>query len=308
MTRLATSLRGALVMTLFALNLSFWGAIFFVVMFLKILFYPSRELRTRIVLALAEVATLWTVGNRAIIKLLIPGRWELTIPPELKPRGRYLMIANHQTWVDIIVLLEAFQRRIPFPRFFLKSQLIWFPVIGQAAWGLEFPFMKRHSAEYLAAHPEKRGEDLATTKRACERYVDIPVTILNFAEGTRSDARKRAALKSPYRNLLPPRTGGISYVIASLGEQLDGVLDVTIAYPGTEITMWEFACGRVPRIVVEAEIVKLPPEFFSDAIIERGELRSEFKQWLRSAWKEKDERLEELMKPGAQAARLPVSS
>ena len=61
--------------------------------------------------------------------------------------------------------------------------------------------MKRFSKEYLAKHPEKRGEDLAT-RRACERYRTNPVSVFNFLEGTRFTEDKHAEQASPYRHLL----------------------------------------------------------------------------------------------------------
>ena len=38
--------------------------------------------------------------------------------------GHYLVLANHQSWVDILVLQKVFNRRIPLLRFFLKRQLV----------------------------------------------------------------------------------------------------------------------------------------------------------------------------------------
>ena len=110
----------------------------------------------------------------------------------------------------------------------VKHQLVWFPIVGQASQALEFPFMKRYTPDYLAKHPEKRGRDLETTRRACQRYRQIPVAILNFVEGTRFTLEKHADQESPYRHLLRPRIGGISFVLASLGDQLDGFFDVTL--------------------------------------------------------------------------------
>ena len=52
--------------------------------------------------------------------------------------------------------------------------------------------MKRFSKEYLAKYPEKRGQDLATTRRACARYKSNPVAVFNFLEGTRLTPAKHA--------------------------------------------------------------------------------------------------------------------
>ena len=81
------------------------------------------------------------------------------------------------------------------------------PFLGLAWWALDFPFMKRHSATYLQKHPEARGEDLAATRKACERFALLPTSVMNFVEGTRYTAAKHKASKSPYRHLLRPRPG-----------------------------------------------------------------------------------------------------
>ena len=59
----------------------------------------------------------------------------------------YLVLSNHRSWVDILVLQSVFRGRIPFLKFFLKQQLIWVPLLGLAWWALDFPFMRRHSAD-----------------------------------------------------------------------------------------------------------------------------------------------------------------
>ena len=150
----------------------------------------------------------------------------------LSTREWYLVVSNHRSWVDILVLQAVFNRRIPFLKFFLKQQLIWVPFLGLAWWALDFPFMRRHSPEFLQKHPERRGEDLEVTRLACEKFRLIPTSVMNFVEGTRYTAQKHAAFKSPYRHLLPPRPGGTSFVLSAMGGMLHAMLDVTIAYPG----------------------------------------------------------------------------
>ena len=177
------------------------------------------------------------------------------------------------SWVDILALQRTFLGRAPFMRFFIKEKLIFFPIVGQACWALEFPFMKRYSREYLERHPEKRGTDLETTREACERYRHFPVSVLNFVEGSRFDWKKHHSQNSPFRHLLRPRAGGIGFVLASLGDQLDATFDVTIAYPDGEITMWKFVCGAVPRVVVRVRRIDVPREFLSPAITEIGPQR-----------------------------------
>jgi hypothetical protein len=164
--------------------------------------------------------------------------------------------------------------------------------------------MKRHSAGYLQKHPERRGADLETTRRACRRYRHIPVSILNFAEGTRFTEEKHADQESPYIHLLRPRIGGIGYVVATVGEQLSDMLDATIVYRGPDCTLWAFASGQIREIVVDVREIVVHPEFFDPAIVEPGPKRDAFKAWVLQVWREKDERMRriEMETTGASAS------
>ena len=277
-------IRGTLVTLLLALNLSAWGTIVLLVGAIKLL-APQGGVRRRIVLFLASLGERWAGTNNRIFNALLPTEWDIEGTDGLRRDARYLIFANHISWADIFVVFRALHGRVALIRFFTKQELIWLPIVGQAAWALEFPFMKRYSAEYLARHPEKRGADLATTRRACDRYRQIPVAILNFLEATRFTAEKHAGQESPYRHLLRPRIGAAAFVIACLGDQLDAILDVTIAYADPSVTAWDFVSGRVPRVVVRVRTVSSPPDPEGD--------RDEFRAWIEGIWREKDELLED---------------
>src|SRR5438876_1548085 len=285
-------LRGVITIILLLLNLLFWGIAVVLLGIAKFAVHmaaPRSRLRTRVILGLSRLAEHWVGGNDRIFDLMLPTRWEIQGPfDDIRIDAHYLIISNHVSWVDIFVIFRVFHRRTAFIRFFLKRQLIWSPIVGQACWALEFPFMRRYSAEYLQQNPEKRGRDLETTRRACQRYRHIPVAMLTFLEGTRFSEEKRADQESPFRHLLRPRVGAIAFVLASLGDQLDGIIDVTLAYPGGDVTMWDFVCGRVPTIAVRARRIVAPPEFFTAEITEPGPARDRFKIWIDSIWREKD--------------------
>ena len=131
------------------------------------------------------------------------------------------MISNHQSWVDIPALIQTLNRRTPFFKFFLKKELIWVPFLGLAWWALDYPFMKRYTKAFLAKHPELAGKDLEITKAACELFKRQPVTVVNYLEGTRFTAAKSTRQQSPFTHLLKPKAGGVAFVLAAMGEQLD---------------------------------------------------------------------------------------
>lgn len=293
--------RGILVIALFALNLAFWGIPVTICAVLRLIL-PFKPARFAVVAAMVRVAMGWVEGNYAIFRLVpavltINGLDELDRAGRIRRDGHYLIVSNHQSWIDIFVLFTTFHRRTPLVRFFMKHQLLWFPVVGIGCWALDFPFMKRYKPEYLKKHPEKRGEDLETTRRACRRYRHVPVSLCAFIEGTRFTMQKHADQESPYRHLLRPRIGGIGYVVATIGEQLNDMFDVTIVYRGGP-SLWDFASGRMTEIVVDVRDIPVRPEFFDSAIVEPGPKRDAFKAWVSGIWAEKDEVIDKILRDG----------
>ncbi len=284
--------RGLITTLLLFFNLLVFGIPVLIVGLVKFAVHmtaPRSALRTRVIQTMGKIAQQWVATNSRIFDLMLPTRWEVAgLPESLRADGRYLIISNHVSWVDIFVIFRAFHRRAAFVRFFLKRRLLAFPIVGQACWALEFPFMRRYSADFLLRHPEKRGRDLETTRKACQRYRHIPVAILTFLEGTRYSEEKRVDQDSPYRRLLRPKVGAVAFVLASLGDQLDAMIDVTLAYPGGDATFWQFVSGHVDTIAVRVKRIEIPPEFFTAAITEPGPARERFKAWIESIWREKD--------------------
>lgn len=183
----------------------------------------------------------WSTAFTGWLRLFSP-KIEVHREGEFHRDRNYLIVANHQTWVDIFVLLIGCNRTIPSTRFFMKRELLWLPLVGFVAWSMDFPVMRRHSREYLAKHPDKRGSDLATVRKACAKFKEIPVSVVNFSEGTRSNPEKLK--NSPFEHLLPPKAGGVATVLAAVGDHLDQVVDATIYYPDGVPTFWDWMCGR----------------------------------------------------------------
>ncbi|MFJ4258936.1 acyltransferase [Pseudomonas monteilii] len=245
--------------------------------------------------AVMWVAESWSEIDKAIFALCIPTQWDIRGVENLRKDTSYLAVSNHQTWVDIPALIESLNRRTPFFKFFLKKELIWVPLLGLAWWGLDYPFMKRYSKAFLEKHPELKGKDLEITKAACELFKRQPVTVVNYLEGTRFTEAKRLEQQSPYRYLLKPKAGGVAFVLAALGEQLDALLDVTIVYPGNKAPgFWDLLNGSIGRVIIDIQVRELDPALWAGDYENDPEFRQTVQAWVNQLWVEKDQRIEQL--------------
>lgn len=245
--------------------------------------------------AVMWIAETWSEIDKAIFALCIPTQWDIRGVEKLRQDTSYLVVSNHQTWVDIPALIESLNRRTPFFKFFLKKELIWVPLLGLAWWGLDYPFMKRYSKAFLEKHPELKGKDLEITKAACELFKRQPVTVVNYLEGTRFTEAKRLEQQSPYRYLLKPKAGGVAFVLAALGEQLDALLDVTIVYPGNQAPgFWDLLNGSISRVIIDIRVRELEPTLWDGDYENDPAFRQTVQAWVNQLWTEKDQRIEQL--------------
>lgn len=234
------------------------------------------------------VATFWIMINNGYLSSTQNVKWEVEGAENLKRRDWYLVVANHQSWLDIVVLQRVFNRRIPVLKFFIKSQLKWVPLLGFSWWAMGCPFMKRYSSSYLKRKPHKKGQDLIATKKACQGFSKMPVSITNFVEGSRFSQLKKEKQESPYKHLLKPKAGGIAFILNSMGEQINTLLDVTIIYPKNHKSLWDFLCHRISKVKVIINKVNIPMEFIQGDYFKDSKLQQEFRQWLNQHWQQKD--------------------
>ena len=212
--------------------------------------------------------------------------------------GHYLVLANHQSWVDILVLQKVFNRRIPLLRFFLKRQLVWVPLLGLAWWALDFPFMGRYTKKQIARDPALARRDIDATRRACEKFRAIPVSIMNFVEGTRFTAAKHGSQGSPYQHLLKPKSGGVAFVLDAMGDGLHSIIDVTIAYPGGRPSLLDLLADRIPEVRVQVRQRPIPETMIrGDYQNDRG-FRVQFQQWMNGLWRDKEAEIARLLEEG----------
>lgn len=282
-------IRLPLAIALLVLNTAAHVLPLFALTLLKLL-VPLAGWRRLCSVALVAVAESWIGVNSALFGVFTRIHWQVDGLAGLRRNGNYLVLCNHQSWVDIPVLQKVFNRRIPFLRFFLKSQLIWVPLLGPAWWALDFPFMKRYSKETLALHPELQGKDREATRRACDKFRQLPVSVMNFVEGTRFTPTKHDAQGSPYRHLLRPRAGGVAFVLDAMGEALHAILDVTIVYPGGRPSMMDLIGGRVRAVRVHVRELPIEAALRGDYENDAA-FRERFQGWVNALWSDKDARI-----------------
>lgn len=288
--RVVEVLRLVLAGVLLALNVTLHGLPILLLALLKLI--PAAAWRARVSAWLVALGENWIALNDLLLRYLTRTRVTVDYHGQaLEKRGWYLVIANHQTWVDIPVLQQVLLHRIPFLKFFLKQQLIWVPLLGLVWWALDFPFMRRYSRAELARRPELKGRDLEATRKACERFRQIPVSVMNFVEGTRYTAAKHAAGGAALKHLLPPRAGGVAYVMQALGDAIDTLVDVTIDYPAGIPTMVDLLAGRVREVRVRVYASPIPTELRGGDYENDPDYRARFQRWVNGLWQAKDEEL-----------------
>jgi 1-acyl-sn-glycerol-3-phosphate acyltransferase len=198
-------IRLPLALLLVTLNVLLHATTLFVMAALKALL-PIAGIRRALSRALIVIAEQWIALNGLLFALFTPTQWQIDGPEGLHRDGWYLVLSNHQSWVDIPALQKTFNRRIPFLRFFLKKQLIWVPVLGLAWWALDFPFMQRIEG-HPELHPELRSQDKGAPANASR--------IAGFGDEFHrghalSHKHECSSRRSRTRR---PRAGGVAFVL-----------------------------------------------------------------------------------------------
>ena len=290
---LPAPLRGVVSLIVYAVNTLFWFVPIVVFAIIKAVI-PVSTFRTLCGRLQNAFANAWVACNSFNIWLTNKMTLNVSGIDTLNKKDWYLVISNHQSWLDILVLQKVFHGKIPFLKFFIKKELFWVPVMGLAWWALDMPFMKRYSRRYLEKHPDRRGKDLETTRQACRKFRYLPVSIMNFVEGTRFAPEKHRKQQSPYKNLLRPKAGGIAFTLAAMGDQLNHILNVTIAYPQGTRGFWKFLCGKAYEVKVKVDSLPVHEHLLGD-YFSNSTYRDNFHEWLNSLWMEKDRDLTRLL-------------
>jgi len=286
MQRALATARGGFAALALTANVLFFCGLLLPVSLAKLV-VGQRPLR-RVVDRVANwIAMSWIGVNNAWIDAVGNAGWQVSGTDGLRRDDWYIVAANHQSWVDILVLQKVFAGRVPMLKFFLKRQLIYVPVIGLAWWALDFPFMQRKGGASSA-------QDLERARLACEKFRLVPTSVINFLEGTRLTREKHDRQASPYRHLLKPRSGGIAMALSTLGEHCHRLLDVTIVYPHGAPKFWHLLSGRVDDVIVRVEQREIPQDLLGGDYAGDADFRARMQDWVNALWAEKDALIERL--------------
>lgn len=287
-------IRGSFAFALWFINLIFWAIPIIVLSPFKVI--PIKPLQTFCSSLLVGCANNWIKVNTIIERLIHPVNIHFhSDDVELSEKQWYMVLANHQSWVDILILQQVLNKKIPFLKFFLKKELIFVPFLGLAWWALDFPFMRRYSTTQLKKNPKLRGKDIEVTRKACAKFKSSPVSVMNFVEGTRFTAEKHKKQNSPFKHLLKPKAGGLAFALSALGVHIHKIVDVAIYYPDNTPTFWQYLCGEVKNVHVHIRVSDIDDKMSGDYQKDRA-FKIGFQQHLNQLWIEKDQILDSMAK------------
>lgn len=272
-------LRAATCLSAITLNLVFWGLLLLLLLPAKAAHRTRpwfRRVSHRIYRAAVRV-------DNVLLRRISGASWnveELTLD-----RSRpHIVLANHRSWADILIVQSLIATRGPIVTFLSKRELLYVPIFGLIILAFDFPVLRRQAQRGIDAG-SRRDDDRRRVTEAAAALLESPAAILSFAEGTRftvakRDANRRDAGDSQYEHLLPPRAGGLAAMIEALAPGGGSIVDLTLAYPRPS-TFWDFLGGAAGLVEVAWETIPI-------ATVESAEATN----WLNDRWRRKEELLD----------------
>ncbi|MCR4533015.1 acyltransferase [Shewanella xiamenensis] len=294
-------------LSLLIINTALWGTLVCLGGLVKMLM-PAQGARNAVTGLMNRFMWAWATCNGGILYLIAKIEWDVEGLESLNQNSWYLLISNHLSGFDIAAQTYLLRNHIPMLKFFLKKELIYVPIMGLGCWALDMPFMDRTSPAKLKKNPKLKGKDLATTRRACEKFKNMPTSIINYVEGSRFTEDKRQRQGSPYRHLLRPKAGGIAFTLSAMGEQFTNLLDVTLVYPDApDDVLFGVMNGKVRKIIVRVRALPVP-QVDASRYFSESEYRVEFQRWLNQVWAEKDDQIAALLQQHQQLTDSATST
>ncbi|CAM5511391.1 1-acyl-sn-glycerol-3-phosphate acyltransferase [Rhodanobacter lindaniclasticus] len=294
---LPSFLRVPLALLALALNIGLHIVFIFVFTLFKLI-VPVRAFRQACSRALVAVAESWIGVNNMLFGVFTRMRWQVDGLAGLRRDGNYLVLCNHQSWVDIPVLQKVFNRRIPFLRFFLRAGVDLGAAARAGVVGAGFSLHEALLPPDPAAPPRTAGQGSrgdATRLREIPSHAGVGDELCRGHPLHAGQAR-RAALAARY--LLRPKAGGVAFVLDAMGEALHAILDVTIVYPSGPCTIADLIAGRVREVRVHVRERPLQRELIG-SYDENAAFRGRVKAWMNTLWSKDTQAARMQLAPGA---------
>ena len=166
----------------------------------------------------------------------------------LDPRQAYIFMVNHQSNMDIPVLVQSlkdFQLR-----WIAKRELVWVPFFGWAMW----------ATKHILVDRGDRSDALGSLKRAQERIAG-GVSVVFFPEGTRSvDGKLQPFKRGGFLLAVKSKTPIVPVTINNSGRIFpkgdwrvrSGTISVTVGAP---ISMQDYRPGSLRALTAKVEQV-----------------------------------------------------
>ena len=254
-------------------------------------FIPYKPLQIKILKINEVLGELTLASWKAIQDLIHKPKYEVKGEEKLRKNIWQFTTINHLAWADIFILLYFTNYKMSVPKIFMKSQLWWLPITWAANIGLAMPFVVRRSKEEIKANPELAKTDKESTIRACKLYELFPTNVCGFIEGTRIDKTKYLASNSKFKNLMPPKIGGMGYTLEVM-PYIDHLIDVTLVYKTNKRSFWDFLCGDMSEASVTINSYKIPEKLRNKDYAFDESAREELREFLEEVWAKKDKIIE----------------
>ena len=256
---------------------------------------PFVSQKNKISLAkLSNIVSDWTIlGFKVIMDFFHHNKAQYIYESSFDRDDWCLGVSNHQSWADILIILSASNYKMPNLRFFMKRELSWIPFVFLANKNLNMPFVNRHKKSEIQSDPNLRFVDYDITIKSCKRLRRAPSTICSYAEGTRFTKKKHSLQKSPYKNLLIPKIGGLATALSALPE-VKFLIDFTIVYKSDNRSAWSFLKGDMADVKVKVTKHLIPEHLKNKNYLKDEKYRKEFKEWFELIWVQKDTEIENL--------------
>ena len=256
---------------------------------------PFVSQKNKISLAkISNIVSDWTIlGFKVIMDFFHHNKAQYIYESTFDRDDWCLGVSNHQSWADILIILSASNYKMPNLRFFMKRELSWIPFVYLANKNLNMPFVNRHKKSEIQSDPNLRFVDYDITIKSCKRLRRAPSTICSYAEGTRFTKKKHSLQKSPYKNLLIPKIGGLATALSALPE-VKFLIDFTVVYKSDKRSAWSFLKGDMADVKVKVTKHLIPEHLKNKNYLKDEKYRKEFKEWFELIWAQKDTEIENL--------------